>query len=258
MSRYEIHDEQIYEYYESIIKFNIDSRKNITDEKLTTAINLNIILNTACFLEGFFEDRGMLLLGYYREIYDLVNFEEFELRKPKNVFFNNIQRFLSKKISQTTGIENYNTIFELLTDSSFIKSPKTAPFIEGINVLFQFRNVIAHGRQVHFYEVEAYFTNGIEENFNGGYKRAETYCIKKGLLSKQVKDGGTAQLYFTNEIADHFFSLATNFIKAFDEFLEQNMLFGETLIKKLNEHNTKYNTNLDMKSYLRERALCPY
>lgn len=258
MAKFVIHEEPIYEYYRNIIEFDMDSRKSITNEKLNAALNLNIILSVACFVEGFFEDRGKLLLGYYKEIYSLIDFKEFELRKPKNVFFNNVEKFLSQKISQSTGIDNYNSIFELLLDKPFKTNPKITPYIEGINVLYQLRNVIAHGRQLHLYEVEAYYTDGIEENFNGGYKKAENYLIKKGLLSQKIKDGGTVQLYFTNEIADHFWILANDFVKAFDEFIQEHMLIGETLTKKLEEYNQKYNTDLDMSAYLRLRGMSAY
>ncbi len=258
MAMYRIYDEPIYSYYRDIIDFNIQSRESITCRKLNAAINLNIILNSACFVEGFLEDRGKLLLGYYQEIFQEVHFEEFELRKPKNVFFNNVIEFLNRKISQSTGIDNYNTLFELLIDKSFKTDDTISPFIEGINVLYQFRNVIAHGRQIHFYEVDAYFTDGKEEVYNGGYKKAETYLIKKGLLSDKIKDVGSSQIYFTNEIADHFNSLATDFTKAFDSFLEQHMLIGPTLTEKLRQYNEKHDTDLDMKSFFRKRATFPY
>lgn len=258
MAKYLIYDEPIYSYYRDIIDFNIRSRESITCKKLNAAINLNIILCSACFVEGFLEDRGKLLLGYYQEIYGEIDFKEFELRKPKNVFLNNIIEFLNRRISQSTGIDNYNAIFELLTDKSFKTDDTISPFMEGINVLYQLRNVIAHGRQIHFYEVDAYFTDGMEEVYNGGYKKAETYLMKKGLLSDKIKDVGSSQIYFTNEIADHFNSLTIDFIEVFDSFLEQHMLIWPTLIEKLKQYNEKHNTDLDMNSYLRERAISAY
>ncbi len=258
MAKYFIYDEPIFSYYRDIIDFNINSRESITCRKLNAAINLNIILSSACFIEGFLEDRGKLLLGYYQEIYGEIDFKEFELRKPKNIFLNNIIEFLNRRISQSTGIDNYNAIFELLTDVSFKTNATISPFIEGINVLYQFRNVIAHGRQIHFYEVDAYFTDGKEEVYNGGYKKAETYLIKKGLLSDKIKDIGSSQIYFTNEIADHFNSLAIDFTNAFDLFLKQHMLIGPTLTEKLKQYNEKHETNLDMHSYLRKRAISAY
>ncbi len=258
MAKYLVYDEPIYSYYRDIIELNINSRKTITCNRLNSAINLNIILCSACFVEGFLEDRSKLLLGYYQAIYEEFDFKEFELRKAKNVFFNNVIKFLNQRISQSTGINNYNAMFELLTDASFKNDDAISPLIEGINVLYQFRNVIAHGRQIHLYEVDAYFTDGQEEVYNGGYKKAETYLIKKGLISNKIKDVCSSQIYFTNEIADHFNTLAIDFTKAFDLFLEKNMLFGTTLNEKLNKYNENNNTNLDMNSYLRNRGITPY
>ncbi len=256
MAMYTIYEEPIYSYYRDIIEFNVKSRESITCEKLNSAINLNIILSVACYVEGFLEDRGKLLLGYYQVIFGEVQFKEFELRKPKNIFFNNVIEFLNRKISQSTGIDNYNSIFELLTKESFKTNDAISPFIEGINVLYQFRNVIAHGRLIHFYEVDSH--NIQEKVYNGGYKKADDYLTKKGLLSDKIKDVGSSQIYFTNEIADHFNSLALDFTRAFDSFLEQHLLIGPTLTEKLKQYNEKHNTNLDIYSYLRKRAISPY
>ena len=77
-------------------------------------------------------------------------------------------------------------------------------------------------------------------------------------MSQKIKDGGTVQLYFTNEIADHFWILANDFVKAFDEFIQEHMLIGETLTKKLEEYNQKYNADLDMIAYLRLRGMSAY
>ena len=248
------HEESIFHYYQELIKFNKEQRSNQSCPKLRAAMNLNIILCSACLVEGVLEDRGKLLIGYHREVFNTVHSPEFEIRKPLNVYYNNLEEFLCKRISQTTGVENYNSLFEILTGESFKQHDKVKPFVEGVNVLFQLRNVIAHGRKVHSFDFKAYYTDGFEENFFGGYKKAEDFLMKKGLISKKFKDAESSDIYFTNEISDFFSSLAEDFIEAIDVFVSDNIIIGDTVLENLNKYNENYNTNYDLYAYLRMRG----
>lgn len=67
MAKIYIYESEIYTYYEKLIEFNLKSRPN-EDDDTRTALNLNIILCSACLLEGVLEDKGKLLLGYFREV----------------------------------------------------------------------------------------------------------------------------------------------------------------------------------------------
>lgn len=185
MAKYSIYESNLCFYYKKIIDFERDYRNQIKDEMLLTAINMNLILCITCFLEGILEDRGHIILGYYNSVKNCVDLKEFEIRKAYNTINNQINEFFHIKISQTTGIANFDNIFEIFLGKSFINSKNINPLIEGINALFQLRNVIAHGRKVHAYELEAYYTKGIEEHFSGGYKKAEDYLTKKGLLHQK-------------------------------------------------------------------------
>ena len=79
------HEESIFHYYQELIKFNKEQRSNQSCPKLRAAMNLNIILCSARLVEGVLEDRGKLLIGYHREVFNTVHSPEFEIRKPLNV-----------------------------------------------------------------------------------------------------------------------------------------------------------------------------
>lgn len=255
MARFDIYEAPIFNYYQDIINFNKEALRKPENDGRKTALNLNIILCSACLIEGVLEDRGKILLGYYRDIFDTINIPEFELRKPMNHFFNNIEEHLHKKVSQSTGLDNYASLFELFTGTSMKQHKKIKPLYEGVNVLFQLRNVIAHGRLIHAYDVEAYYTNGIEEFFCGGYKKAEDYLIKKGLLSDRFRDVEGSSLYFSNEIAEHFDTISHSFISALDAYIVESLQVGDILQESLKEYNTKNSTNYDIMSYLRFRGI---
>lgn len=255
MPTFYIYEDEIYTYFQEIVDLNRKTRNALESERAKVALNLNTILCAACFIEGLLEDRGNLLLGYHRETYNLIGkTADLESRKTLNFYFSRVETFFHKRLSQCTGLDNYNVLFEILTGNDFKKHPTIAPMLEGINVLFQLRNVIAHGRQIHGYEVEDDYTNEIEENFLGGYKRAEEYLIKLGLLKQKFKDVENAKIFFANEIADHFYAITQKFVEAFDEFVFENIVISDTIISRANRYNEKYGTSYDVISYLRMRG----
>lgn len=251
MAKYVFYQSNLSSYYKELIDFNISQRTKIENNKTLSAINMNIILCLACYLEGILEDRGNMLLGYNNVIHNTVNLDEFELRKPFNVIHHNISDFFHHKISQTTGIDNFDKIFEIFLDESLKQNSNIKPLIEGINVLFQLRNVIAHGRQAYAYEIEAYYTNGVEEHFNGGYKKAEEYLIKKNLISQKFVDMESVEIYFSNDISNHFFDLVQNFIIEVDNFIKNNLIIADSIKEKLKKYNEDNACNINMYDYFR-------
>ena len=147
---------------------------------------MNLILSSACFTEGVMEHLAKCLLGYYRLVYNEINIPEFELRKSMNKYFERIEADVYQRISQGTGVDNYDRLFELLLGKSFKKDDAFKLILEPVQILFQLRNVIAHAKEVSAYEVSAYWNNNVfEENFYGGYKKAEKFLMKNGLLKKR-------------------------------------------------------------------------
>lgn len=239
LAKYVFYEAHLCEYYNELIQFNKAQRETIKNGKTLAAVNMNLILNTACFLEGILEDRGNLLLGYYNTVHKCIHVEEFGVRKTFNTMHHNISSFFHHKISQTIGLENYDGLFKLFLHKSFRQDEIIKQLIEGVNVLFQLRNVIAHGRQVYAYEVEAYYTDGIEEHFMGGYKKAEEYLIKKKLMEHKFLEAENLDIYFTNDIADHFSDIVQEFIKELDRFISENLLISDTLIEEIERYNER-------------------
>lgn len=222
MAIYKIYSDEIYSLYETMIDYLMAERKEITNEKLICAMNLNIILNSACFIEGNLENKLKSVLESIKEKYNKIDISDFEIRKPINVFINNIEKDLDRKIAQCTGIEKYDELFHILLNKSLKKEKGIAEIIEGVQVLFQLRNVIAHGKEVKAYEVNAFWTNGFEENFIGGYKKAETYLLKKNIIEKKFKDLESSNVFFSNEVADHFWQTSKKFLELVDTFIESS------------------------------------
>ena len=251
MSIYTIYEENIYHYFDKIIELSLDERATKKNKDSIIALNINIILCSACLLEGVFEDRGKIILRYYIQIYNSYNQELLEIRKTMNTFYNNIEKYLSATISQTTGFEKYNSLYELLLNQSIKKDPQLAPLIEGINTLFHLRNVIAHGRLIHAEHLGFYYTKGTEENFIGGYKKTEDYLKKQKLIDKGFIKAHKRGVYFSNEIADHFYSLTQKFIEGMDNFICSNLFISDNTIAKLKEYNESHKTNYDILTYIR-------
>ena len=83
------------------------------------------------------------------------------------------------------------------------------PLWEGITVLFNFRNVLGHGREVSARQYAGGFIpGGFKEEFTGSYRVVEDYLRKKHLLSRKFVDAHSEFLYLASDIADHFWQLA--------------------------------------------------
>lgn len=255
MALYVFHREQILKYYKELIEFSLASREKEENSHMKSALNLNVILSLACFVEGYMEKTSKCILGYYRLLYNEINIPEFELRKPMNRYFGYIESDFFQRISQSNGIENYDRLFKLLLGESFRKKKSFQPTIESIQVLFQLRNVIAHAREVSAYEVRAYWTNNMfEENFSGEYKKAEDYLFKKGIIKNRFLEAQNAELFFTDSVADHFYSAVQQFVQQLNIFVEENLEIGEALLNKLNEYNSKHSANLSVMDFCEMHA----
>lgn len=73
------------------MEFSLTSRSNTENTHIKNALNLNIILSSACYVEGYMEKTAKCALGYFRLVYNAVNIPEFELRKPMNKYFTRIE-----------------------------------------------------------------------------------------------------------------------------------------------------------------------
>ncbi len=241
MAIYRIYKEPIFEHYKSILDFSLESRGQQVNPKSILALNLNIILSSACLVESYLEKYGKCILGYYRVIYNELSIPDLEFRKPMNMFYRRIETDLYTRIAQCTGIDNFDHIFELLTGKSLKQSDALKPLLEPVKVLFQLRNVIAHGREVSAYEVSAYWNgNEFEQYFSGGYKRAEEFLLKNKIIDRGFIESGGIEQLFSNPVADYFFNISQQFIAELGNFVEQNIETGKKLNAILDQYNREH------------------
>ena len=204
-----------------LIEFLGKSRNNQTTIELRIGINYSIIFYSACYIEGVIEQILKTVLSRRRTLYNKIDKPEFDIRKTTNTLFNALEEELETRISRSTGINSYLDLIKLLTGNAISQNLKVQECLEGIIVLFQFRNMLAHGREISATRISAYWINDPwQEIFLGGYKRAEEYLIKIGLLDSGFMDSTRLDLFFTDAIADHFWDLARNFISRTIQSLE--------------------------------------
>lgn len=250
MATYIFYREQVLEYYKELIEFSLTSRNNAENTHIKNALNLNIILSSACYVEGYMEKIAKCVVGYFRLIHDSVNISDFELRKPMNEYFTRIEADIFHRISQGTGIDNYDKLFNLILGKSFKQQNSFKLLLEPIQVLFQLRNVLAHAKEISAYEVSAYWNNNtFEGNFFGGYKKAENFLIKKGILKDTFIKTQKAEQFFIDPVADYFYSISQQFIRQLQIFVESNIEFGEILTHKLDMFNKENETNLSIMDF---------
>lgn len=258
MATYIFYREPIFEYYKELAEFLLVSRKNPENAHINCTLNMNLILSSACFAEGFMEKIAKGVLGYYRLIYNEINISEFESRKSMNKYFERIEADVYQRISQGTGVDNYDKLFELLLGKSFKKDDLFQSILEPIQVLFQLRNVIAHAKEISAYEVSAYWNNNtFQENFFGGYKKAENFLIKKGFMKERYIEVQNAEHFFIDSTADYFYGISQQFTQQLQIFVESNIEVGENLINKLNTYNIENKTSLSFMEFceLNARAI---
>jgi len=250
---YHVYNSEIFSLFKKNIEFLFENRD--CQEELNCAINMNIILLAACYLEGLLERKAKCVLGYHRSIYKNISIPDLDFRRPMNFFYNRLMSDLKKKISQTSGIDSYDSLFEVLLGKSIKKEEEIKPLIEPIMALFQLRNVIAHGREINAYEVNAYWTNGInEEHFEGGYKKAEELLVKNKLLDKRYIQQQDVNLFFTNKVTDYLYNIVTEFIAKMDSFVIKYLEVSKKIYEDVSAYNETYGTEYDLMEYFEMRG----
>jgi len=211
-----------------------DQRNDNMPVAVRAGINFSIVLGSACYLEGVLETGLKALLAHRRINYHRLRGKLREQR-PMNFFYSRIEDDLEKRIRSSTGTDGYDPLFDLLIGQRLSKLPKVVPLWEGITVLFQLRNVLGHGREVMAKHVVASWTpKGGEEQFSGGYRRAEDYLRKKKLLDRKFTAAHSEYIFLADKIADHFWDLATQVPKAVSKSLEirERRVFDKAVFSK--------------------------
>lgn len=213
MAMHEICKVQVWPYIEKSIQYMLDTSISV-DTEIGIGINYSILLNMACYVEGYTESILKELLAFKKSILHKFEIEDFNTRIHYNTFINSIISDIDNRISRATGFDNYDLVYELLTENKLSAFDNIKPFWESVQVLFHLRNVIAHGREINASRLSAYWIDEpYKEIFNGGYKKAESYLKKHKLIDKGFFESESVEIFFTREIVEHFWTIIKQFIE---------------------------------------------
>lgn len=193
-----------------------------SSENVQIGLNYNIIIDTALILEAESENLIHNIINQYEKV--SIKFYQPDLKECNTNLATNVKMLLNSAFpklkeysSKGTGMEHYIKTFKMLIPESDLTPLK--PYEEGIQVLYQFRNVIAHGRAIRF-EERTYYSFPDYENetkkeidFMGGYKKVQDYLIKKRLLDKPVTESHDFKALFSNEICDHLIQVESEYFE---------------------------------------------
>ena len=210
----------VYPLFTSMAEALQDARPALADHD-REANNLTIIICRACLVEGILEEETHRVLRFYAAKYQKVSIPVFETRKPMNLFVNRMMEDLESRVARTTGIDNYAALINTLLGGSLLSAPGLASCVEGLKVLFQLRNVIAHGRAVRAtvrWRGDSPADGG--EDFRGGYSLAERYLLKNGLIDQRFYSAESASWIFSDNVADHFTRVAEEFTGALTKYID--------------------------------------
>lgn len=225
----------VYPYLEEHMAFLQAQRKQVPIKSRPTRIGINIslILTSACVVEGRVEQELKELIRHRNSVIRGLDAEKLYERRILNSVMSNLEDYLNSRVERTTGIENFGSFLELL---SYKRTPATFsdyPNWEGIRVLFNFRNVLAHGRECSGRRTKAWWVEGDwKDEFAGGYKLTEDYLFKKKLIKGRFISKGSVEHLFTNTVADHFVVQSKRFCRHISRIIRQEQ-------KRFNSFNIK-------------------
>jgi hypothetical protein len=202
-----------------------EGRKDHVPDLVKSGLNFSILLGSACFVEGVLEALLREILNCRRVDYNRIpQVDDLATRGPVNSYYNRLEEELSRNIGRTLGSSGYDEMFALLTGRRLSRLSKVEPFWEGVTILFNFRNVLGHGREVSAKHFQGGLTpGGFREEFSGSYKKVEDYLHKKKLLARRFVEAHSEFLFLTTPIADHFWELA----RALPEAVMSSLAPGE-------------------------------
>ena len=152
-------------------------------------VNATIIMLSASCLEGFFVECLESFVGPW-EMY------------PNNTFQNRLTKDLGKRISVATFAQ-FPDLFKITLGQPLSESIEDLN--EGIRVLIDFRNIVAHARSTTYQSFDPPYSENEDYEVEKQSRTIHSYLKKKKLIT------GTENL-FTNEVADHFASLVKPYI----------------------------------------------
>ena len=203
-------------YLKTHIELLLEQRRRLGQgqRRSRVGINYSLVIATACLVEGVLEASLKELVSDRHRVLNQIQEADFHKRRIKNCFAENIDDYLRRKIERTTGIDKYAPILKLLSHQRRPPQLKNFKNWEGLKVLFNLRNALAHGREISGSKVRAFYLGDdwIDE-FVGSYRVVEDYAIKKKLIKSKFLDKGTLEHILTNAVTDHCRSVAKEFLR---------------------------------------------
>lgn len=173
--------------------------------KLNQGINYSIILNSACIIEGILDFLSRSL------IIQKSSFNKSNLTELDQIIINT---FLDG-ISNTTW-SKYNSLIKLINKSSLKEylDKIDQNLYTQVEHLFKYRNILAHGQSLTmkliFSETDKLEVDDVQ--FEKVFEEMIIYLRKYNLSEQKFPKGAFfTSIFFTNEIADHFFMVAETF-----------------------------------------------
>jgi hypothetical protein len=207
--RIEMFFEEIWPCIQETNDYLCAQRATQSSEGITAGLNFSIILGAACFLEGVLESFLRAILDCRRQEFNRNEIADFETRRAVNSYYNRLEVDLSERIGRSIGASGYSETFELVFGEPLTSLRDIAPLWEGITVLFNFRNVLGHGRRVFAQRFRPRRPeDGATEDFSGSYRVVESYLLKTRLMNERFMDAHSEYIFLSNAIADHFWELA--------------------------------------------------
>lgn len=201
--------EAIWPCIEATVGHLVAQRKERVPDLVKSGLNFSIVLGCACYIEGVLETLLRALLACRRAEFNRIQIDDFESRRAMNTYYGRLEDELSRNIGRAVGSSGYDEIFKLLAGQRLSQLKEVKPLWEGLTVLFNFRNVLGHGREVsarHF--AGGAIPGGFREEFSGSYSVVEGYLRKKKLLARRFVEAHSEYVFLSPPIADHFWKLA--------------------------------------------------
>ena len=200
--------EAIWPCIRETLDYLAEQRGDSVPKLVEAGLNFSIVLGAACYVEGVLESLLRSLLACRRAELNRIQIDDTRSWRPMNLFYERLEDELSRNIGRAVGAQGYDEMFNLLTGKRLSQLTEVVPLWEAVAVLFNFRNVLGHGRQVSARHFEVSGPGGIKEDFPGAYKAVEAYLQKKKLLLRRFVDVHNEYVFLSAAIADHFLTLA--------------------------------------------------
>ena len=126
----------------------VEQRKERVPDLVKSGLNFSNVLGSVCYVEGILEVLLRGLLNCRDSQCRRSKIDDRDARRAMNTYYARLEDELSHNIVRAVGATGYDEIFTLLTGQRPSQLKKVKPFWESIAVLFNFRNVLGHGRQL--------------------------------------------------------------------------------------------------------------